>query len=128
MTEEITKEQLKKYDHYLTVGKLLEFIKKHNIPNDALVLSQRVEDIYFEKYSWGVYLKEGYGSHRMKEFNRSIDTGEFDDKEKYPSLTDEMKNKFTEEDIISSMEQYHPVWSPVYYEDDSDILFLDLHY
>ena len=128
MPREILKEDIKKYEHYLTVGKLLEFIKKYNIPEDAIVMSQRVEDVYFEKHSWGVYLKEGYGSHSMRSFNEKVDSGVFDDKEQYPLMTEELKNKFTEEDIKSSMEQYHPVWSPVYYKDDNDILFLDLHY
>lgn len=32
---------------YLTVGKLKSFIEKNNIPDDALVLIERVEDKYF---------------------------------------------------------------------------------
>lgn len=125
---EITKEGLKKYTHHLTVGLLLEFIKKYNVPEDALILTQRIEDFYFENNHWDVYLKEGYQCHSMREFNNKIDSGLFDDSEQYPGMTEDLKKKWSDDDIKSAMEQYHPVWSPVYYKDDKDILFLDIHY
>lgn len=57
--KEITKEELiNSYDHYLTVGRLKEFLNKHNLPDTAKVVVQRVEDVYYEKHNWGVYLKE----------------------------------------------------------------------
>ena len=127
----LSKEKLLSYreSHYLTVGRLLEFIKKNNIPEDAIVVSQRVEDIYFETHSWGVYQKEGDHTRWMRDMNKKIDAGVFNDKEKFPLVTEEMKKKFTEDDINEAMDQYHPVWSPVLYKDDKDdILFLDLHY
>jgi hypothetical protein len=127
----LSKEKLLSYreSHYLTVGRLLEFIKENNIPEDAIVVSQRVEDIYFETHSWGVYQKEGEHTHWMRNMNGKIDSGVFDDKEKFPMITEEMKKKFTEDDINEAMDQYHPVWSPVLHKDDKDdILFLDLHY
>ena len=127
----IKKEDLLKYkkNGYLTVGGLLEFIKENEIPNDAIVVTQRIEDIYYEQHGWKVYKKEGEHSHYMKTFNRKVDEGFYDDKEQYPDITEEDKKKFTEEDIEASMEQYHPVWCPVLYKDDKDdILFLDLHY
>ena len=38
----------------LTVGELLEFIKTNNIPMDAKVCYQRIEDHYFSKGTgWG---------------------------------------------------------------------------
>ena len=65
----------------------------------------------------------------MKSYNDALDKGEFDDKEKYPNFKDEMRKKFTEEQIIEASSQYHPAWCPVLYEDDGkEILFLDLHY
>lgn len=127
----LSKEKLLSYreNHFLTVGKLLEFIKENNIPEDALVVSQRVEDIYYETHNWGVYLKDGYHSHWMKDMNQKIDEGAFDDKNQFPMVTEEMKKKFTEDEITEAHEQYHPVWCPVLYKDDKDdILFLDLHY
>lgn len=127
----LSKEKLLSYreSHYLTVGRLLEFIKENNIPENALVVSQRVEDIYFETHSWGVYQKEGDHTRWMRDMNEKIDAGVFDDKEKFPLVTEEMKRRFTEDDINEAMDQYHPVWCPVLYKDDKDdILFLDLHY
>ena len=127
----LSKEKLLSYreSHYLTVGRLLEFIKDNNIPDDAIVVSQRVEDIYFETHNWGVYRKEGYHTHWMRDINKKIEDGIFDDKEEFPLITEEMKKKFSEEDINNASEQYHPVWCPVLYKDDkNDILFLDLHY
>ena len=58
MVKEISKEELSKYDDFLTVGGLKEFLYKHNFPNNAKVLIERVEDVYYEKHNWGSYLKE----------------------------------------------------------------------
>jgi hypothetical protein len=37
---------------YMTVGDLKKFIKENRIPDDALILYQRIEDVYFKKYGW----------------------------------------------------------------------------
>jgi len=127
----LNKEELLSYlNHgYMTVGALKKFIEKHEVPDDALVVVQRVEDFYYEDHGWKVYLKEAEHSNWMKSYNDALDRGEFDDKEKYPDFKDEMRNKFTEEQIIEASSQYHPAWCPVLYEDDGkEILFLDLHY
>lgn len=100
MVNSISKAELQKYEHFLTVGELKEFLYKHNIPNDSKVLIQRIEDVYFEKHGWDVYLKEG--EHSYKDDNGNI--------------------------VPESMEQYHPAWSCARYNDDPDILFIDLHY
>lgn len=42
-----------KYKHYATVGALLDFIEKHNIPRDSKILLQRVHDHYFERKDSG---------------------------------------------------------------------------
>lgn len=98
---EITKEELKnKYHHYLKVGDLKEFLHKYNLPNDANIVVQRVEDIYYEKHNWGVFLKEG--DNTFKDEN-----GNF---------------------IKESMDQYHPAWCCVKYIDEDDVLFINLHY
>ena len=125
----LTKENLIKYKDsgFLTVGNLIEFIKNNNIPNDAIIVAQRVEDVYYEKHNWGVYLKEGDISKMLRGFNESIDSGEF--QKKYSDMPEDIKKKFTEEDILESMDEYHPILSPVLYkEDKNEILFLDLHY
>jgi len=127
----LNKEELLAYlNHgYMTVGALKKFIEKHEVPDDALVVVQRVEDFYYEDHGWKVYLKEAEHSNWMKSYNDALDKGEFDDKEKYPDFKDEMRKKFTEEQIIEASSQYHPAWCPVLYEDDGkEILFLDLHY
>lgn len=115
---------------YLTVGELKKFIEKYEISDDAIVVSQRVEDFYYHDHHWKVYLKEAYHSHWMRSFNEKLDSGEFDDSEKYPNFKDSMRTKFTEDQIVEASHQYSPVWSPVFYEDEAkkDILFLDLHY
>jgi len=42
-------EDLSKYKDYLTVGKLKKFLEEHpELPDDANVLIQRVEDVYYE--------------------------------------------------------------------------------
>ena len=49
-----------KYEYYLTIGKLRKFLQEHpELPDYALVLTQRVEDVYYEQHGWGVVLKEG---------------------------------------------------------------------
>jgi len=37
-------------DYYLTAGQLKAALK--NIPDDAIVLYQRIEDMYFENHGW----------------------------------------------------------------------------
>ena len=99
--KEITKEELKnRYQHFMTVGDLKEFLNKHNLPDDAKVVVQRVEDVYYEKHNWGVYLKEG--EHTFKDEQGKI--------------------------VKESLEQYHPAWCCVKYRDEDDVLFINLHY
>jgi hypothetical protein len=99
--KEITKEQLvSEYDYYLTVGKLKDFLSRHDFPDDAKVLVQRVEDIYYENHGWGVYLKES-------EFPLYDEFGKPDPK---------------------SMNQYHPAWACVKYSEEDNDLFIDMHY
>lgn len=53
--KEISKKELTNgYDHFLTVGGLKKFLNKHNLPDTAKVVVQRVEDVYYEKHNWGV--------------------------------------------------------------------------
>lgn len=122
-------EDLGKYKDYLTVGRLKKFLAEHpELPDEALVLTQRVEDKYYEKSGWGVVLKEGYhydmsktANIRMQDEIRRRKNGEHpkydmeDPSEYIIELTDEMK------------EQYHPAWSCLKYRGD-DNLYIDLHY
>ena len=49
MTPKEFKEEYTKH-HYLTVGRLKEYLESY--PDDALVVSQRVLDVYYEKHGW----------------------------------------------------------------------------
>jgi hypothetical protein len=123
----LTKEELMTYD-CLTVGKLKEFLYEHNFPTNAPVVIQRVEDRYYEQNNWKVYRKKGEWYYRAIKENEKIDDGTYLDKEEYPDLDPETLYRYTEDDLENSKEQYHPAWCCVYYKDDQDILFIDLHY
>ena len=132
---EITADDLERYrDHYyLTAGRLLDFIQEKMaegaITRDSLVLSQRVEDLYFEKNDWGVVKKESDHYHYCLEHNKRIDEGDYLNKEEYPEIKGDepFLKKVPENEMEASKDQYHPVWCPVIYNDD-DNLYLDLHY
>ncbi len=127
---ELTKQDIKKLNggHHLTVGSIKEFINRHNLPDDAPVVIQRVQDYYYENCHWGVYLKEGEQAHSLKSFNEDLKNGEYSDIKKYPHLIGETFEPHSEKDIKDAMCQYTPAWSCVRYNDDTDILFIDLHY
>ena len=127
--KKLTKEDIKKYKNHLTVGGLKEFVKKNGIPDDAKIMIQRVEDFYFERNDWGVYLKEGVTYHSAKKMNENLLK---ESKRRECGLEPE----YDIEDPLSNIieigdelkEQYHPAWSCVNYKDDQDFLFIDLHY
>ena len=37
---------------YLTVGELMAFIRRHNLPDGAKIFYERIEDVYFKKPGW----------------------------------------------------------------------------
>lgn len=112
---ELTKEELLKYRDggFLTVGRLKEILEKHDYPDDAIVVVERVEDHYYEggvdisgcggcldspdgiyppgsrSGEWGVYLKGGDSYYYFKKHNEDIDTGKYLNKEKFPKITEE---------------------------------------
>ena len=53
----VKKPNKKFYKYALHVGTLLKWIKEHKTPDDALILYQRIEDVYFDKYCWKVIAK-----------------------------------------------------------------------
>jgi hypothetical protein len=121
-------EKFKKNGHYCNVGRLLDFIEKHNIPRDGMVLIQRVHDVYFDKHNWTPIKKEGFHYHNAKEHNDKVKFGVYMDREQYPRMTDEMRTAMiSEEEMEQSKEQYVVVFCPVKYQDD-DNLYLDAHY
>lgn len=127
--KKLTKEDIKNYKQHLTVGGLKEFVKKNGIPDGAKIMIQRVEDFYFERNDWGVYLKEGFHYHSAKKMNENLLK---ESKRRECGLEPE----YDIEDPLSNIieigdelkEQYHPAWNCVNYKDDQDFLFIDLHY
>jgi hypothetical protein len=112
----------------LTVGKLKKFIEEHNLPDDAPVLIERIEDVYFEKHNWSVYLKEGESFHYLKQFNEDIESGKFLDKEQYPRMIPENLILSTEEELTKAKDQYFSTHCCVFYKEDPDVLFITSHY
>lgn len=66
-------------------------------------------------YSYILWEKLGLGAETYKIHEKD-----------YPGIED--PSKFIQETDEVFMEQYHPAWSPVFYKDDPDFLFIDLHY
>jgi len=125
--KELTKEDLQNR-HFLTVGRLKEFLNENKLPDDAVVVIQRVEDIYYDNHHWGVYLKNGRSSKNAEQWNKDIESGKYLNKDQFSKIKEENLVPYTEEQIKELMEQYHPAWCCVNYEDDTDVLFIDLHY
>ena len=153
----LSKEEVKKYPKsgFSTVGDLKRFLEEHKIPDDAPILIERVEDRYYDgvditgmsgckdtedgiypegskSEGWGVYLKKGQTYWDIKELNDRMTKETQRRKEgkepEYPKISDEDLEKYIADLDDSLMTQYHPIWCPVFYKDDPDILFLDLHY
>lgn len=117
------------YNHMLTVGRLLDFIEKFNIPRDAKVFYQRIEDSYFigNDPGWRVVKKEGEFYHMALKINADIDSGKYFDKDNYPDAKPELMKKFSEQDLLDFREEYIVAFSPVKYKDDNN-LYIDAHY
>jgi len=144
----IDKADLKKWTG-LRVRDLKEFVEKYNVPDDALIMIERVEDRYYEgcdisgmnsvdgilpegskSLGWGVYLKEGQSYYDALSHNKRIKEGFYFNKEEFPNIKEgsEMLEEYTEEQLEEYKNQYHPAWSCVKYNDEDDLLFIDLHY
>jgi hypothetical protein len=111
----------------MTVGELKEFLYKNNLPNDAQVFYQRIEDTYFEKNGWKTIKKEGENYYYLLRWNTDIDSGKYLDKEEYPKMKKEYLVKSSAEDLEQSKEEYIPAWCAVKYPND-DNLYIDAHY
>ena len=138
---------------FMTVGDLKKFIEENNIPDEAPVIVERIEDSYYEgqdisgmsgcescpdgiyppgskSEGWGVYLKEGDSYHWTKTMNirmkEEVTRRKIGEPGKFPKVENPLDHIVELDDTLKN--QYHPVWSPVFYKDDPDILFLDLHY
>lgn len=148
----MTKEEMMKRNHVLRVGDLKAFIERYEFSDDALIVVQRIEDRYYEgndisgmrgqredgtygilppgskASGWKVYCKPGDMYHTMTRFNEKLTSGVFEDKEQYPNFKPENCRLFTEEEMEDAKEQYSTIHCPVKYEDENDVIFLNLHY
>lgn len=109
---------------YCTVGDLLEFIHRKiasgEITRESIVLSQRVEDKYFEEHDWSVIKKEGEQFHWSKEYNERMKNGSYPEEARNLKLV-------SEQELEDSKDQYHPIWTALVYDGDKN-LYLNLHY
>lgn len=126
------KEVTEKFTQHLTVGNLKKSIERYKIPDEAKVVVQRIEDVYYEKHGWGVMLKEGEHYHNKISFNEKmkeeIVRRERGEEPEYEKIKDPNKYICEDEEVLKELkDQYHPAWCVVGYE-DKDFLFLDLHY
>lgn len=113
----------------LTVGSLKKFLADNpDLSDDAPVLVERIEDLYFEKNGWSVYLKEGEHYHNCKSMNENMrDEIERRARGETPQYGMEDPSKYIKEPTEEDMNQYIPTWCCVKYKDE-DALFIDLHY
>lgn len=137
-TIEEIEEKSKKYAHgHLRVGFLKERIK--DLPDNALVLVERVEDIYYEENCWSVVLREGESYGSAVKFNNTLSNylENYDKlKDEYPNLTKEYAETHikTEEELEKYKDQYTPVYDcsngacVEYGSEYSDALYLFMHY
>ena len=54
MVKSMNKKEVLSYkqSYHTTVKDLLKFIKDNKVPDDALIMVERVEDVYFEKHQF----------------------------------------------------------------------------
>lgn len=128
----LTEEEAKSYRHNLTVGGLKKSIEDYGIPDEAKVVIQRIEDVYYDRHGWGVMLKEGEQYHNAIQMNESmkeeISRRERGEEPEYPGIDDPTEYICEDEDFLKNLkDQYHPAWCVAGYK-DRDFLFIDLHY
>lgn len=112
------------YKHSYTVGELLDYIEKHNIPREGKVLIQRVEDFYFEINHWHTVKRPECGHYMLIEKIEDIKANRKD----YPKVTEEALEKMQKAvDDKIYYDEYVAVHSPVGH-DEYKHLFLDAHY
>lgn len=100
----------------MTVGWLKKFIEENNIPDESLILVERVTDSYYQKG------KGWWENSVFKENDMYLDMKEYKE-----TCYNMQEVNMTDEELESFKTQYHSIWCPVKYKDDNN-LYLDLHY
>ena len=133
----------------LTMGDLAEFVYKNpQIPRDAKVLIERIEDIYFEGVDisgmnstkgilpkgsksdgWKVLLVEGENYYNTKNFNevmlQEIEDRKNGKESNYPKIDN--PNDYIVELTDNFKEQFFPAWC-ISKENDDSLVYIFNHY
>lgn len=100
----------------LTVGKLKRYVE--NLPDQTVVMVERVEDKYFNN-NWQTLKVKGEWYYEALDINQSIDSGEID-----PTLS-----KISEEDLNSLKSEFYSAWSSsILKENGKTALLIHSHY
>jgi hypothetical protein len=93
---------------FMTIGDLKKWLNENSdLPDDSLVMIQRVEDKYYEGVDIsGLTSYEGI----LPEGSKSEGWGVY------------------YKETLFGEEQYHPAWCCVRYQDEKNLMFIDLHY
>ena len=154
LTKEEVDEKYKKHP-ILTVGRLKKRLAEMDLPDDGLIMIERVHDMYFEGSDisgfhgsdlekgetypegakgggWDVYLGSSYEHHSQLEFNKKmkeeIIRRERGEEPEYPKIEDPNDCIIEDEKILDSFKtQYHPAWGICWRKSEKH-LFIDLHY
>jgi len=127
MDKEIQKDVLLK-QHSLTIGDLKKFISNKNFSDDTIVVVQRVEDLYYNNHGWKTYRKYGESANNLMQWNEDVLSGKYKDKRKYPNVDPEDLTIVPQDEIDFARDQYTAAHCCVYYKEDPEILFINLHY
>lgn len=102
--------------HGLKMSDLRDFVNKNpQIPGDTMVVVERVEDRYFENQGWYVYNHPGWFYNTYLSFNNSMDEEnerrKKGEKPEFGEIEYPLENKFTEDDLEGSKEQFFRAWN-----------------
>lgn len=101
------------------VKDLLDFIEEYNIPEDALILSERILDSYFEGSNI-----EGFGGYIDP---HTGERGVYPEGSRATGWDVVLKDCDDSDGYKQYMKQFHPIWWPVKYKDDDNV-YLHIHY
>ena len=70
-TKKLKEEDLKNRKDGLRVGDLKKILNECNLPDDAIVMVERIHDVYFEKHGWCSYMTDTYSDNLFNTMNYS---------------------------------------------------------
>lgn len=128
----LSKEDVLKYRHYLTVGDLKKHLETYKYNDYAKVIVERVEDVYYQNGGWGVYLNEGQFYHEFSNFNKDmlneIELRKTGKEPQYPGIENPLEYMRELGDDLK--EQFTPAWcvSGRTQKEKLDLMFIYMHY